>query len=108
MKNLNEKLKEGFDKMENSFNIINEKNDKMFNDINEMKNEIIKNLVESNKKLQKKVEYLQEKIKSQQEDLEMNNQYTRRNNLEIHGIKDDVSDDTLEEEVIKILKSVDI
>ena len=64
LKNLNEKIKEGFEQMENSFNVINKNNDKIYQDLNEMKNEIIKNLIESNKKLQKKVEKLENQIKN--------------------------------------------
>ena len=108
LKNLNEKIKEGFEQMENSFNVINKNNDKIYQDLNEMKNEIIKNLIDSNKKLQKKVEKLENQIKKQEETIEINNQYTRRNNLEIHGISEDIQDEELEEKVVEILKSVDI
>ena len=55
---LNDIMKESFRKMEESFLEINGKNNKINSDILEMKDQIIKNLVESNEKLQKKVENL--------------------------------------------------
>ena len=60
------------------------------NDINELKNHIIKNLIDTNKKLQKKIESLENELlitkKATQKnkiDIEANNQYGRRNNIVI-------------------------
>ena len=59
------------------------------NDINELKNHIIKNLIDTNEKLQKKIESLENELlntkKATQKnkiDIETNNQYGRRNNIE--------------------------
>ena len=67
--------------MQDGFNNIS-------NDINELKNHIIKNLIDTNKKLQKKIESLENellntKIVTQKNkiDIEANNQYGRRNNI---------------------------
>ena len=60
------------------------------NDINELKNHIIKNLIDTNKKLQKKIESLENELlitkKATQKnkiDIEANNQYGRRNNIAV-------------------------
>ena len=68
-----------------------------------LKNVIIKDLQVENQRLRMKVNNLENKVMS----LEMNGnhleQYGRRNNLEITGIPDDISDENLEEKVIQVL-----
>jgi len=80
-----------------------------------MKDEIIKNLVESNKELQKKIKTLEKKVNDLEHNeeriitnIEGNNQYGRRNNLEISGIPNEIEDENLEKTVIKILKKIDV
>ena len=71
-----------------------------------LKDVIIKNLQNENKKLHNKVDILQKKII----DLEIKSnsveQYGRRNNLEITGIPDTITDDNLETTVVDIFNSV--
>ena len=78
-------------KKDNENNASNYK--KMHEDLLHMKDEIIKNLVANNKELQVKVNKLEEKIydltKSTTIEIESNNQYIRRNNIEISGIPQD-------------------
>ena len=69
------------DLMQDGFNNIT-------NHINELKNHVIKNLIDTNKKLQKKIESLENELlitkKATQKnkiDIETNNQYGRRNNI---------------------------
>ena len=109
------KCKENFENFEKKLDNIDEKNKKIQIDINAMRDEIIKNLVESNKKLQNKVEFLEKKIEKLEKNdqknstnIEVNNQYGRRNNLEISGIPNSVEDDNLEEKVIKILGQIGV
>ena len=68
-----------------------------------LKDMIIKDLQVENQRLRMKVNNLENKVMS----LEMNGnhleQYGRRNNLEITGIPDDISDENLEEKVIQVL-----
>ena len=85
------------------------------NDINELKNHIIKNLIDTNEKLQKEIESLENELlntkKATQKnkiDIETNNQYGRRNNIEISGIPNEVSDEQLEEKVKEILSKAGI
>ena len=73
-----------------------------------LKDIIIKNLQDENKRLKTKVNVLENKII----DLEIQNnnldQYSRRNNVEISGIPQSVSDNQVEEKVVDILKAIDI
>ena len=86
---------------------------KISTDVEEVKNVIIKNLVEANKNLQNTVKTLQEKIKKMEQNeketkiyIEKQNQYGRRNNVEISGIDNEIEDDQLEDKVIDILQLV--
>lgn len=88
---------------------------KISTDVEEVKNVIIKNLVEANKNLQNTVKTLQEKIKKMEQNeketkiyIEKQNQYGRRNNVEISGIDNEIEDDQLEDKVIDILKKIDV
>ena len=73
-----------------------------------LKDIIIKNLQDESKRLKTKVNVFENKIN----DLEIQNnnldQYSRRNNIEISGIPQSVSDIQLEEKVIDILKVIDV
>ena len=73
-----------------------------------LKDIIVKNLQDENKRLKTKVNVL-ENIYI---DLEIQNnnldQYSRRNNVEISGIPQSVSDNQLEEKVVDILKAIDV
>ena len=73
-----------------------------------LKDIIIKNLQDENKRLKTKENVLENKII----DLEIQNnnldQYSRRNNVEISGIPQSVSDNQLEEKVVDILKAIDV
>ena len=73
-----------------------------------LKDIIIKNLQVENKRLNTKAKVLENKII----DLEIQNnnvdQYSRRNNVEISGIPQSISDTQLEENVVHILKAIDV
>ena len=73
-----------------------------------LKDIIIKNLQDQNKRLKTKANALENKIT----DLEIQNnnvnQYSRRNDVEISGIPQSVSDNQLEEKVVDILKAIDV
>ena len=68
----------------------------------------IKDLQVENQRLRMKVNNLENKVIS----LEINGnhlkQYGRRNDLEITGIPDDVSDENLEEKVIQVLSEIQV
>ena len=73
-----------------------------------LKDVIIKDLQVENQRLRMKVNNLENKVLS----LEINGnhleQYGRRNNLEITGIPDDVSDENLEEKVIQVHSEIPV
>ena len=106
------KLSDGF---EEKMNLLNEKNSKISKDVEQLKDVIIKNLVESNKKMQKTIETLQKKVEKMEHrekimkiNTEKQNQYGRRNNIEISGIMNEVADEELENKVIEILDEIDV
>ena len=73
-----------------------------------LKDIIIKNFQDENKRLKTKVNVLENKII----DLKIQNnnvdQQSRRNNVEISGIPQSVSDNQLEEKVVDIFKAIDV
>ena len=73
-----------------------------------LKDVIIKDLQLENQRLRMKVKNLENKVMP----LEINGnhleQYGKRNNLEITGIPDDVSDENLEEKVIHVLSEIQV
>ena len=76
-------------------------------DLINLKDRIIKNLQYENKCLKTKVTVLENKITH----LEIQNnvdQYIRRNNVEISGIPQSVSDNQQEEKVVDILKAINV
>ena len=69
--------------------------------LSKVKDAIIKGLRAENLKLQQKFELLESRISKLETDCNKQDQYIRRNNLEIHRISSDVSD-MLEQKVIQI------
>ena len=106
------KLTSDFDiKMEK----LTENHTKISTDLEELKNVIIQNLVESNKKLQNTIKTLQNKVEKMEKrekemsvQIEKQNQYGRRNNIEISGVMNEIKDEELEEKVIEILDKIDV
>ena len=81
----------------------------IFNDsLSEVKDAIIEGLRAENLKLQQKVESLESRISKLETDCNKQDQYNRRNNLEIHGIPSNISDDVLEEKVMQIFEGIDL
>ena len=73
-----------------------------------VKNATIGGLRAENLKLQRKVESLESRISKLETDCNKHDQYNRRNNLEIHGIPSNISDDMLEEKVIRTFEGIDL
>lgn len=108
-------VKDGFENVENSFKILNEKNNSITEDLLEIKNHIIQGLIDANKDLQARLKSLEDKFVTHDNILwdhkhivESNNQYQRRNNLEIAGIPNNVKDDDLEDKAIQIFKKMNV
>ena len=121
-------LKSGF---ESSINQVKVSTDGKFNEINlqlkdiknffastvydtvtesilKAKDSIIEVLKEENIKLQKKCENLKARLFDLEKASNKQNQYTRRNNLKIHGIPVDVKDEQLDQKVIDIFSHLNI
>ena len=73
-----------------------------------VKNSIIKALKEENIKLQRKCENCEVRLFDLEKASNKQDQYTRRNNLEIHGIPVDVKDEQLEQKVIDIFSHLNL
>jgi len=82
--------------------------DSMHRNILEMRDVIIKNLIEEKKRMHDRIQYLEDRLVNVEQNVESNNQYNRRNNLEISGIPNHVNDDELETKVIEIFDSINI
>ena len=74
--------------------------DTVMHDIASIRDGILNKLIETNKEMSIRMSKMDEKIIN----LERQMQRARENNLEIHGITDDIDDDSLEETVINMLK----
>ena len=81
--------------------------------LEDIKEYVLKKVLEDNRKLRKRVEKLEEdkeelydSISEVQRNLNKQDQYSRRNNIELSGIPHSVNN--LEETVVKILNSVNI
>ena len=73
-----------------------------------IKDPVIKNLQVENQKLRNKINQLENKVISLEANTNSLEQYGRRNNLEISGIPDSISNNELEDKVIEILSTVDV
>ena len=71
------------------------------NDLLSIKNTVIQRLVDDNKKLRDRVYMLESEVYKSQ-------QYSRRNNIEVNGIPDSVTDDSLEDKAIDIFQKIDV
>ena len=80
---------------------------KSFTDIKDeiinLKEVVIKNLQNENKRLNDEVSQLKEKIISIESKSNSVEQYDRRNNMEINGIPNSISDDNLESTIMSVL-----
>ena len=81
-------------------------NDIVTESILKVKDSVIETLKEKTIKLQKK--YLEARLFDLEKASNKQDQYTRRNNLEIHGIPVDVKDEQLEQKVIDIFSHLNI
>ena len=79
-----------------------------------LKENIIQNLLDENKRLNEKIKnvetvnhILSEKVNAIEINTAKIDQYDRRNNIELHGVPSDVTDDKLELKVIEICNSIE-
>ena len=77
-------------------------------DLSKVKGSIIEALREEISLLHQKIEKLESRISVLETDLNKQDQYSRRKNLGIQGIPDNVLDDQLEEKIIEILNQINV
>ena len=80
-----------------------------------MKENVIQHLLDENKRLNEKIKnveidnkILSEKVLEVEKSIAKTDQYDRRNNVEFHGIPNDIDDVNLEEKVIDICKAIGV
>ena len=56
-------VKDGFENVENSFKVLNEKNNSITEDLLEIKNHIIQGLIDTNRDFQARLKILEDKIR---------------------------------------------
>ena len=82
--------------------------DQMNESVMSIKDTIIDALKENNPQLPNKVELLKKKLTEAEMSRNKLEQYTRRNNFEIHGIPPQIPDKKLEEKVIEVFDAMNI
>ena len=100
--NINDKLvtiKSGF--KENLDDLVAES-------LSKIKDSVVEAFREENSLLHQKIEKLESRISVLATDLNNQDQYNRRNNLDIQGIPDIIPDDQLEEKVIEIFNQINV
>ena len=78
--------------------------DTVMHDIASIRDGRLNKLIETNKEMSIRMSKMDEKIINLERQTNLNSQRARENNLEIHGITDDIDDDSLEGTVINMLK----
>ena len=73
-------------------------------DIASIRDVILNNLIESNKMMSRRMNKMDDKIINLERQINVNTQRAIENNLEFHGVPDDVNDDSLQEPVIGMLQ----
>ena len=98
---LESRLDQKFSSLSSKFDHIEGSVSDIKNDIIAIKDTVIQRLVAENTRLNKRVYDLECEFYK-------NQQYNRRNNIEISGIPDTVQDNELEDKVIEILEKIDV
>ena len=80
----------------------------MRNDILEIRDVLIKNLIEENSKLKKKVSSLEDRVCILEDNIAVQDLYVRRNNIELTGIPEEITQEALEDHVIGVFKKIDV
>ena len=88
--------------------VIDVRFDDLKKDLLNIKETVIQNLLNDNKKLRAKVKSLEDNLVHVESECYGQDQYGRRNNIEINGIPNSVDSDNLEDKVIEILDAIDI
>ena len=89
-------------------NSLNNRFDSLHNEFLNLKDVVIQRLQDDNNLLREKIALLEKRVEDAESHSHLLEQYGRRNNIEIEGISDTVSDENLESKVISILSEIDV
>ena len=67
---------------------------------------MIDKLIEENAKLQDRLKLMEERVQKLETDLADSNQHSRKNNIELSGIPNNVSDEDLENKYLELLNKI--
>ena len=87
---------------------LNSRFDSLHNEFLNLKDVVIQRLQEENSRLKEKIAVLEKRVDDVESHSYLLEQYGRRNNIEIEGISDSVSDENFESKVIDILAEIDV
>ena len=89
-------------------NSLNSRFDALHNEFLNLKDVVIQRLQDDNTRLKERIAVLEKRVEDAETHSYLLEQYGRRNNVEIEGISDSISDENLESKVIDILAEIDV
>lgn len=89
-------------------NSLNSRFDALHNEFLNLKDVVIQRLQDDNTHLKERIAVLEKRVEDAETHSYLLEQYGRRNNVEIEGISDSISDENLESKVIDILAEIDV
>ena len=102
--NYNNQVLEAVNGIKNS---LNSRFDALHNEFLNLKDVVIQRLQDDNTRLKERIAVLEKRVEDAETHSYLLEQYGRRNNVEIEGISDFISDENLESKVIDILAEID-
>ena len=87
---------------------LNSRFDALHNEFLNLKDVVIQRLQDDNTRLKERIAVLEKRVEDAETHSYLLEQYGRRNNVEIEGISDSISDENLESKVIDILAEIDV
>ena len=89
-------------------NSLNGRFDALHNEFLNLKDAVIQRLQDDNTRLKERIAVLEKRVEDAETHSYLLEQYGRRNNVEVEGISDSISDENLESKVIDILAEIDV
>ena len=80
--------------------------DQMNKSISILREHVIDKLIEENAKLQDRLNLMEDRVQKLETVLADSNQYSRKNNIELSGIPNNVSDEDLEDKCLELLNKI--
>ena len=110
--NINQKIANLEDELKKDNADLKKKNDDntiiIQEDILQIRNTVILRLSTDNETLRSRVKTLEERLVKVERTMNLNQQNSRKNNLEIHGLPDNIQQTNLKSQIVKIVNALDI